>query len=372
MQASPVLSIVVPVYNVEPFLPAFLGSVLPQLDTNCECIFVDDGSTDRSVAVLEEELRQWNRPNWRLLRHDKNRGLSAARNTGIAEARGEYTWFLDSDDVMMSGAVAKVIGVLATGKPDLVVVDFARMWEKKTALVVRGERGMQFTPTTAYDFDFDDGLRAFAPNAVTRDRTAVSLMIFLNTRFYAWIYVARTELARRLPFPEGKYFEDMSVIPLWLLQAESVHYLHEVLVGYRQRAGSILATHSAAKFLDCARGFRPVIRYYDKVAPSRSQAEFEFLCGAWVRLVFWALRDATIHGYLRNVDTRSAFAEIVADCRTVLGTRKDSIVEMIRREASAAEARHLRILLWSFSLYLTLLRLRLSRVGRVAAAIARM
>ena len=91
------ISIIVPVYNVECYLDACMASILNQTYRNIEIILVDDGATDRSgrmcnhYAKLDKRVR---------VLHKKNGGLSDARNKGIAYAQGEYIMFVDSDDVV--------------------------------------------------------------------------------------------------------------------------------------------------------------------------------------------------------------------------------------------------------------------------------
>ena len=89
------ISIIIPVYNVEKYLKTCLDSVINQTYQNLEIILVNDGSTDNSGKICEEYKRTNSRI---ILIHKKNEGLSAARNTGLGIATGEYISFLDSDD----------------------------------------------------------------------------------------------------------------------------------------------------------------------------------------------------------------------------------------------------------------------------------
>ena len=94
------ISIVIPVYNVAPYIKDCLHSVMVQSwQDNLECILVDDCGTDNSMQLVEERLQTYKgKIDFRIIRHQHNRGLSAARNTGIEAARGDYVFFLDSDD----------------------------------------------------------------------------------------------------------------------------------------------------------------------------------------------------------------------------------------------------------------------------------
>lgn len=97
---NPTVSIIIPLYNKAPFVEKCLQTVVSQSFSDWECIIVNDGSTDNSAAVVEEWLNQNSysyRYRWRVL-HQQNSGVSAARNRGIAEAKGKYIAFLDADD----------------------------------------------------------------------------------------------------------------------------------------------------------------------------------------------------------------------------------------------------------------------------------
>ncbi|MDH5537022.1 MAG: glycosyltransferase [Betaproteobacteria bacterium] len=94
----PVVSVIMPVYNVKPFVGAAVASVLDQTYRDFELIVVDDGSTDGSLSVVLSIVRNFRDPRVRLT-SQPNRGLAGARNTGIRGARGRYVAFLDSDDL---------------------------------------------------------------------------------------------------------------------------------------------------------------------------------------------------------------------------------------------------------------------------------
>lgn len=109
------VSIIIPVYNVEKYVGAALKSAVEQSYTDIEVIVVDDCGTDGSMTVVEEIAAQ--NPCVRILRHERNRGLSAGRNTGSEAARGEWLYFFDSDDIMDTGCIENLVS-LAGAHPD--------------------------------------------------------------------------------------------------------------------------------------------------------------------------------------------------------------------------------------------------------------
>jgi len=93
------VSIIVPIYNVEKYITRCFNSIIKQTYYNIECIFIDDCSPDDSIYVLNDLINKYNgNISLRIIKHEKNGGLSVARNTGINNAKGEYIYFLDSDD----------------------------------------------------------------------------------------------------------------------------------------------------------------------------------------------------------------------------------------------------------------------------------
>ncbi len=116
----PKISVVIPVYNVEKYIEECLESVISQTFTDTEIICVDDCGTDGSMSVVERYAQQDSRI--KILRHDKNKGLGAARNTGIEEAKGEYIFFLDSDDYILPDTLKNLYENAVRTKSDITVV----------------------------------------------------------------------------------------------------------------------------------------------------------------------------------------------------------------------------------------------------------
>lgn len=118
------ISIIVPVYNVENYIKDCFQSIVNQTYTGpMECLFIDDCGTDKSIEVLKGSMAEYDGPiNMRLLHHEKNRGLSAARNTGISCSQGEYIFFLDSDDQLYPGSISCLARAAMDAKlPDLIL-----------------------------------------------------------------------------------------------------------------------------------------------------------------------------------------------------------------------------------------------------------
>ncbi|MDO5626068.1 MAG: glycosyltransferase family 2 protein [Pseudomonadota bacterium] len=244
------LSVLVPVYNTQAFLQECLQSVLAQLDEGddgVQVLALDDCSTDGSWTLMQALAQRWPR-RLQLLRSACNGGLSAARNTLLEAAGGEYLWFLDSDDKLLPGSIAALRTIVQTHAPDMVLCDFS-VWREPARLKhhLRGERHR----------------RTFAGPArqLVQDRRALLTGMLFSGQLHAWSKISRRTLwGDDLRFPAGRYFEDMATMPLVALRTERFYYEPTPWVAYRQRTGSIRATMSLPKALDQSSALLPFAR----------------------------------------------------------------------------------------------------------------
>ncbi|AEG48114.1 glycosyl transferase family 2 [Sphingobium chlorophenolicum L-1] len=215
---QPWLSILVPVYNVLPYLEECLSSIIGQMDgdSGIELILLDDKSTDGS-AELCAELIAGTGCNVRMMHHAENRGLSAARNSMLEAAAGDYLWFVDSDDKLLPGAVAALRDIVHASWPDVVLCDYVRDEAPIAAFAGRAGR---------LDYDIE----------------ALIAGTFANRRLHIWSRVWHRDLfASGIRFPEGACFEDMATVPWLMLRAQTYYYAAQPWVYYRSRPGSIMA-----------------------------------------------------------------------------------------------------------------------------------
>ena len=219
------LSVVLPVYKVERYLAACLDSVLSQTGAELEVIAVDDCSPDRSGRILDEYAAR--DPRLRVLHLERNRGLGGARDAGLAEATGDYVWFVDSDDWLADGAVAAVADRLEEVRPDVLITDFLRSYP---------DGGTE--PNTWRGLMTDPPL----PDLFTlRERPALLQMIMS-----VWNKVVRRDFLLGLGVSFGAgFYEDISVTYPLLLAAERLSYLDLPCYHYRRlREGAITGTAS--------------------------------------------------------------------------------------------------------------------------------
>lgn len=215
------LSIIVPVYNVADYLAKCLDSLLAQdLPQNeYEIIVVNDGSTDNSGEIAQKYADKY--ANITLITQ-ANQGLSVARNTGIARAKGKYIQFVDSDDYLEENVLNKLIEQIERDKLDVLRFRFQNVKED----------GEVFIPHEGMKSDYNDY------SDIPTDGLS-----FLNERLwvqcYACQFLLRKELALQELFTPGIYFEDTDWTPRMLLLAKRVASTELVVYNYLWREGSI-------------------------------------------------------------------------------------------------------------------------------------
>lgn len=131
------LSIIAPIYGVEKYIREFAESLFSQTeDKEVEYVFVNDCTKDESVVVLTEVIEEYPslKEQIHIYNHTENKGLAAARLTGLNYATGDYVWFVDSDDRIMSGAVKQLMNIINDGI-DYDVVWFSAVWENDKAKI---------------------------------------------------------------------------------------------------------------------------------------------------------------------------------------------------------------------------------------------
>ena len=221
-------SIIVPVYNVEQYLRDCLDSVVAQTYTDYELICVNDGSTDGSQFILEEYQQKY--PQITII-SQQNKGLSAARNAGIQAAKGNYLFFLDSDDWIESNAL-EVLAQKQAGE-DMVCFNGRRIFENDRQ--EQPETGISESGLSGWEYYTKYAL-------VPRKFHFVCTVLRLYRREYM--------LKNNLFFEEGIYHEDNLFTPFACYYAQRVKVIPDSLYVYRIREGSITQTVHLKRLFD--------------------------------------------------------------------------------------------------------------------------
>ncbi|MGB4860508.1 MAG: glycosyltransferase family A protein [Dokdonella sp.] len=255
------LSILIPAYNVGLYLEECLTSITRQLAPGVEIVVVDDASTDNSPVILGR-FEILIGTTLRVVTLANNAGLAAARNRLLREARGNYCWFVDGDDVMCLGTIRSLRRIIASASVDLVMCDFRVQREHfRLKHRLRGE---------AHRRTFTGPSRQHSSN-----HDALVAGLLMAGQLHPWSKIARREVWQSVRFPEGRYFEDITALPRLVRLVRSHIHVPEPWIGYRQRDGSILSEITPGKIRDQLRALGDLASNLDLPAANpRDKAGF--------------------------------------------------------------------------------------------------
>ena len=207
---QPLITVVIPVYNVESYIKECLDSISAQTYQNLEILAVNDGSTDHSRQLLEEAAAGDSRIQ---ILDKENGGLSDARNYGTAYAKGKYICFIDGDDMISPVYVEHLLTAMQNNGADIAACDM--------------------------EYVYEDGKREYSSGG---DFTCESIstrpsLIRINNSACNKLY--RTALFEEVNYPKGKLYEDLATVPILIYRSQNVAKVDEPLYFYRQRSGSI-------------------------------------------------------------------------------------------------------------------------------------
>ena len=220
------VSIIVPVYNVEKFLDKCIESIIKQTYKNIEILCINDGSTDGCSDILDK----WGDKDERVkVIHKENGGLISVRRLGAKTANGEYLAFIDSDDYVKEDMIELLLKSALEAKSDIAVAGFETVDENgKPLQTIAPKYGV---------VDSKEALRALLCDD------------FLETGLYpVWNKLYKTSLFDALSFPSGIFNlgEDQYLNLLLLKKADKVSFLPNLVYSYVQREGSIMHTMKAS------------------------------------------------------------------------------------------------------------------------------
>ncbi len=220
-KVEPLISVIVPVYNVEDYLDQCMESIVGQNYPHLEILMVDDGSTDNSGALCD----QWAERDQRIrVIHQENGGLSAARNTALDAMSGELVIMVDSDDVLHPDAVSILLQAIQAHHADVVIGSFVVFdgmdvnWPRITS------------ENTVRHYDSQAALKAiFYQDKLTNSS--------------CW-RLFKASLFDDVRYPVGKYYEDLAIVYPLYKKCSLVVGIDDAVYGYRQRNDSILGRFS--------------------------------------------------------------------------------------------------------------------------------
>ena len=248
------ISVIIPVYNVEDYLEQCLDSICDQTFEDIEIICVNDGSTDGSEAILERYAKIDSRIH---IISQKNQGLAATRNNGLKQARGEYVYFIDSDDYIELETLEKLHENIVSNGSDMVLFKFQTVDDYRNV----HKRGVEFKIDKIFgDIDYDNF--TFTYRDVKRH--------VMNSAFSACLKLYRRDFIKDVSFPVGLNFEDVPVHVKLMVEAERLSFVPEFFYNYRSNPDSIL--NSSANGFDI---FEVIDMVEDYLRQNNHYDEFE-------------------------------------------------------------------------------------------------
>ena len=229
-EQHPKVSIVVPVFNVEQYICRCLNSICRQTFNNFEVILVDDGSTDKSSIICDQYVLKDKR--FRVL-HTENKGLSAARNTGISVSIGEFIIFIDSDDYVSDDLIEHMISVQQSTDADIVSVSHITTYrnieytQKEIKLILK-------------KFSLNEALKFYI----------YSLIAYKNDESSAWGKLFRKNIFSDIRFPIGRRYEDMVTIFQAIMKTKIYIKSNKVCYYYCMNPSSIVRSVFIKKDFD--------------------------------------------------------------------------------------------------------------------------
>lgn len=211
---SPLISVIVPVYNIQDYLERCVLSLLNQTYHHLEIILIDDGSTDDSLLLCKKLSEKDARI--RVL-SQSNQGVGAARNLGVSVAAGQYLGFVDGDDWIDADMYESLLSLILKESADVACCAHYREMDRGTKVVGAGTGILEFSCQEAFE-------------ALRQER------LILN---FLWDKLFRRELFSGILFPQKRRFEDLIVTPQWLYKTDKVVYLPQPKYHYSVRSGSL-------------------------------------------------------------------------------------------------------------------------------------
>ena len=229
MDEKYLVSVIVPVYNVELYLRKCVDSILNQSYRKIEIILVDDGSTDMSGKICDEYN---NREERIKVIHKKNSGLSSARNAGLEIAKGDYISYIDSDDYVNSFFIEELLGLCIKYNTGISCIGYKEFFSD-------GENTVSVISDECKPIIYDD--ISFIKEIVDSTKGGV-------ITYCVWSKLFRRDIVEGIKFPEGKTYEDIMYTTVAILRAQQCVFKNEKLYNYRIREGSISKSYHKEGF----------------------------------------------------------------------------------------------------------------------------
>lgn len=241
-KTRPLISIIIPVYNVEHYLERCVYSVIGQTYKNLEIFLVDDGSTDGCPQLCDELAKKDSRIK---VIHKENGGLSDARNVAIDVCRGEYVFCLDSDDFIADDTIEFLYDSLVRSDADIATCGYVNHYVEKPEVGTVHSKELVFDAESALE----------------------NMLYQKDATTSAWGKLYKRELFDGIRYPKGKICEDLDTTYKLFSRSRKIVLNTAIKLFYQQRTDSIINSQFSAKRMDALEFAKGIVRYVENAHP---------------------------------------------------------------------------------------------------------
>lgn len=292
---NPLVSVIVPVYRVENFLPKCLYALAEQTYQNLEIILVDDGSPDHCGTICDEFAETKNNV---IVIHQTNQGLSAARNNGVKESHGDFIAFIDSDDFVSKDYIEYMVSLLKEFEAEIAIGAYMPVYSEK-------------------DIDELDinPIQSECRKLLTKEEAMREACYAVKFGVSAWAKLYKRDFIEKHPYPVGVLYEELATTYKILEESDKIAYGSKAIYFYMQREGSIMHSSIGEKQLYGLTAAKEQLSYMQKYHPSvvhSAKVRVAIKIQQYMPALFASDGDKNTFNFLRS-ELKPFFVEAITD-----------------------------------------------------------
>lgn len=219
MQNNYSISFLVPVYNTEDYLIDCLQSIISQITVEDELIVLDDCSTDKSLSVANNYIKNLHYDNVHIYQNENNKGISITRKELLSKASKNYIWYVDSDDIIVEDAVEKIKMSIQNNQSDIILLHYFKWIDNE---LYSQHHLMKIYQTTK------------------NKHQPLQHYLLKSNDNYLWNKLFKRELLQSIVYPNRRYFEDIEILTAIAVQQPLYSFENFPVIKYRQRSNSLI------------------------------------------------------------------------------------------------------------------------------------
>ncbi len=274
---SDLISIIVPIYNVEKYLRRCVDSILIQSYTNIEIILIDDGSNDGSSQICDEFAEKDKRVK---VVHKKNEGVSAARNCGLDNCNGKYLAFVDSDDYIEDDFIESLYFNLNEYNADVAICNYS--------IVKNGTKKSSTEHNNILVYD--------------RIKAVNELLVAKSISSHLWNKLYKMDLWNNIRFPEGKTYEDLAVMYLIFDKVNSIVYSPIPKYNYLMRSGSIIHSMNQKQINDLKEAYTNRANFMENKYGKEIKKELDLSLAKTIKMIHAFSAESGLKDFYNSIE----------------------------------------------------------------------